>query len=212
MLDDLSERLPEYRWVGAAREDGAELGEITAIMYRLDRVELVRHQTFWLSPCGTHQQRGWDAACKRTVTWAELRERRSGRVFFVFNTHFDHYGGTARRESARMLLQKVQELAVGHPVLVTGDFNFRHKSISYGIMTAPESGLRDAFHHSQSLPHGPRKTWRGLWCRGIGSDRIDYIFVNERVVVEQYAALADRAEGGFASDHLPVVIEATLHG
>ena len=40
-LNDLKERLPEYRAIGAGREDGKEKGEYSAILYRADRFEAI---------------------------------------------------------------------------------------------------------------------------------------------------------------------------
>ena len=47
------------------------------------------------------------------------------------NTHLDHKGQQARKEGARLLLTKVNELAPGLPVVMTGDFNAEMKDIPY---------------------------------------------------------------------------------
>src|SRR4051812_14428625 len=70
MLRDLAERLPQYRWVGAARGDGRDAGEFTPIFYHADRLALIEHATFWLSPTPEIPSRGWDASHARIVTWA----------------------------------------------------------------------------------------------------------------------------------------------
>ena len=68
-------------------------------------------------------KKGWDAACERIVTWAVLKDKVSGREVAAFNTHFDHMGKVARSESAKLILEKIKQMAGDLPVIVTGDFN-----------------------------------------------------------------------------------------
>ena len=83
---------PQYARVGVGRDDGAEKGEFMAVYYLRDRFELLDSGTFWLSETPDKVSRGWDGACNRTVTWVELKDRKSGKEFFYFNTHLDHKG------------------------------------------------------------------------------------------------------------------------
>jgi endonuclease/exonuclease/phosphatase family metal-dependent hydrolase len=64
-------------------------------------------QTFWLSEQPIAGSKSWDAAITRIVTWAKFKDLKTKKVFFVFNTHFDHRGTVARRESANLLLKKI---------------------------------------------------------------------------------------------------------
>ena len=67
-------------------------------------------ETFWLSESPEMASRGWDAALNRIVTWVHLQDRKSGKEFFHFNTHFDHKGREARENSARLILDKIKEI------------------------------------------------------------------------------------------------------
>ena len=89
---------PQYARVGVGRDDGAEKGEFMAVYYLRDRFELLDSGTFWLSETPDKVSRGWDGACNRTVTWVELKDRKSGKEFFYFNTHLDT---RARRRAKR---------------------------------------------------------------------------------------------------------------
>ena len=80
---------PQYARVGVGRDDGAEKGEFMAVYYLRDRFELLDSGTFWLSETPDKVSRGWDGACNRTVTWVELKDRKSGKEFFYFNTPVD---------------------------------------------------------------------------------------------------------------------------
>ena len=88
---------PQYARVGVGRDDGAEKGEFMAVYYLRDRFELLDSGTFWLSETPDKVSRGWDGACNRTVTWVELKDRKSGKEFFYFNTHLDHKGKAQTR-------------------------------------------------------------------------------------------------------------------
>ncbi len=213
MLHDLHERLPEYRWIGEGRDDGGERGEFTPIFFRDDRFALIEQGRFWLAAACDRPGRGWDAVCCRIVSWARLTERSSGRSVLHLNTHLDHLGRQARVQSAMLLLQKIDELAGGMPVIVTGDFNCRESSAPYRLLTgqlsfstpsAATPGLRDTRYDSEQVPEGPRKTYRGLLGL-LGLGRIDYIFVRNGLRTRRHVVL-DEAAG--ASDHRPVL--ATL--
>ena len=52
----------------------------------------------------------------------------SSREIAAFNTHFDHVGKVARRESAVLILEKIKQMAGDLPVIVTGDLSLIHIS------------------------------------------------------------------------------------
>src|SRR5688572_23652685 len=110
-LDDLSELIPEYAWIGVGRTDGKLGGEFSAILFRKNRFAMLETATFWLSETPHIPSKGWDAAFPRIVTWAKFSDKQTQRVFFHFNTHFDHRGTRAREESGRLLLRRIDVLA-----------------------------------------------------------------------------------------------------
>ena len=59
----------------------------------------------------------------RITTWAILKEKRNGKELVFFNTHLDNDGKIARKESARLIVQKIKEIAPHIPAILTGDFN-----------------------------------------------------------------------------------------
>ena len=96
-LNDLESRLEEYSYVGVARDDGKQQGEFAPLFFHKKRFKLLDSGNFWLSEYpDSAGSRGWDAACVRIVTWAKLKDLKSRKTFFAFNTHFDHEGDTAR--------------------------------------------------------------------------------------------------------------------
>ena len=157
-ITDLEAALPQFGWFGSGRVADRG-GEHSAVLFRKDRLEVLAESTFWLSETpAVAGSRSWDAALPRIVTWAKLRDRRDGTAFHLFNTHFDHLGEAARRESARLLLRKIAEIAgPDGPVLVTGDFNTTPDSEPYRILTAgrrpgglPASSTRSSRHRART--------------------------------------------------------------
>ena len=123
-LDNILE-LGNYAYIGAGRDDGKEAGEHSAIFYKKDRFEVLDKGNFWFSETPDVPGKGWDAVCcNRICSWGKFKDKISGQVFFFFNSHYDHQGKVARRESSHLLLKKIREIA-GEKAIVfaTGDFN-----------------------------------------------------------------------------------------
>lgn len=212
-LKDLDKLLPDYGWVGVGRADGKSDGEFSAILYRKSRFKFLESSTFWLSETPQVPSAGWDAAYPRIVTWVRLHDSQTGKIFFHFNTHFDHRGERARKESAQLLLDRIRQLARDLPVVVTGDFNFTESSDGYLLLTGKSSekpsALRDARYLSEYGHHGPTSTFNEFKAIVPGR-KIDYVFVKGAIRVLQHGVLSDTWDGRFASDHLPVLAEIVI--
>ncbi|MDP4186100.1 MAG: endonuclease/exonuclease/phosphatase family protein, partial [Bacteroidota bacterium] len=146
---------------------------------------------------------GWDAVCIRICTWICLKEKSTGKQFFVFNTHFDHVGKLAQANSARLILDKIKQIAKGnYPVILTGDFNMTPGNEAIDLIKQKLNDSRDV---TQLPPYGPEGTFNGFKFDTSIKDRIDYIFVNKKVTVCRYGVLTDSKDNKFFSDHLPVL-------
>ncbi len=193
----------EYAYVGVGRDDGKSAGEHSAIFYRKSRFSVLKHGDFWLSETPEKPSMGWDAkCCKRIATWAQLRDKDSGKSFFMFSVHFDHEGIVARRESAKLLVRKIKDIAEDHPVICVGDFNTTSETEPIATM---QDALRDAYKVSAAPSYGPLGTYNGFQFNLPLTRRIDYIFVSRNIKVLRYAALSDSIDGRYPSDHLPVL-------
>ncbi len=215
-VDDLTTLLPEYQWFGVGRDDGREAGEYMAVFYRKDRLQVLKQATFWLSETPESPSKGWDAMCYRVVTWGRFKDIRSGKTFYLFNTHFDHRGEVARRESALLLLRRIQEIAGSDPVVVTGDFNSSPDSEPYqiivsGLSNDPSTKLIDSEHVAEYPHHGPDGTTTRFIAANLPNNQtIDYVFIKNSVSVLLHGTLSDSFDGRFPSDHMPVLAELQI--
>lgn len=206
-ITDLLQRMPGYNYVGATRDDGKQRGEYSCILYNAKRLKVLETQTFWLAEnIADTGKKGWDAAYTRVVTWAKLKDLNTKKTFYFFNTHFDHMGVTARRESAKLLLNKVAEIAGKLPVVITGDFNSTPEDVPIKIIT--DSTNTNHFTDTKKIslqPHyGPDETFTAFEVKDKGNTLIDYIFIKQKIKVLQHATLSEVWGKHFTSDHFPV--------
>lgn len=211
-LEYLESGLESTARIGVGRTDGELEGEFSAILYNTDKYELVANSdsTIWLSETPSEPSKSWDAALPRILTWGKFRSKNGGKEFFVFNTHFDHIGDTARAESANLIVETINQVAGELSVILTGDFNAVEESAPYKNLTGSNSNLKDAFYATK-LPHvGPLFTYEGFSVLNTDNKRrIDYIFVNEKVQVHRHAFISDFRDGRYPSDHLPVLADVS---
>lgn len=213
MLEDLDARAPAFARIGVGRQaDGG--GEYSAIYYRTARFELLEDGTFWLSATPeVPGSVGWDAALPRICTWGRFRDRTTGAVFVHANTHFDHVGEEARRESARLLVARLAEIAGEAPLILTGDFNVTPDTDPYRVLA---SAFRDARDATETAPEGMAPTWNDFGRADL-TRRIDFVFVHGSVRVLQFETI-DGTIGDvlgtddprYPSDHFPVEAWVTL--
>lgn len=204
---DLGQSLNKFKYTGVGRDDGKMKGEYSAIFYDTTRMKLTQSSTFWLSLTPeVPGSKGWDANITRIVTWAKFRDLVTKKTFFVFNTHFDHIGQEARRESAKLLKQKVKDIAGSTPVIITGDFNAHPSDEPIKILM--DENDKDKFIDTKATsvtPHyGPHGTFNGFGSKERDSEPIDFIFIKGKWNVKQHATLSQTWGGRFSSDHFPV--------
>jgi len=204
-VTDVEAAFTEFSRVGVGRDNGKDSGEFSPIYYKTKKYNLHASGSFWLSQTPALPSLGWDAACIRVVTWIHLEDRKTGHEFFVFCTHFDHKGEEARRNSAKLLVNAVDSLAAGLPVIVLGDFNCAPVSEPYQLITYPASqrSLLDA-RSICAVANGPEYTFTGFKVGAQPGERIDYIFLKGKILVDLYTVNPANNGEYYPSDHLPV--------
>ncbi len=211
-LKDFESLVKDLGWCGVGRTDGKVAGEFSAILYRKSRFQLLKTDTFWLSETpSVPGSKLLDAAFPRIVTWANFRDRSSGRSFFAFNTHFDHVGQKARIASSALILKEIAVIAGKAPFVLTGDFNVVSDNEAYNTLVAgtPEVKIVDSRTTSINGHFGGDSTFSAFKELEPGR-AIDYIFVRPDIKVLEHGYLSDRWNGLWASDHLPVIAEIVI--
>lgn len=209
-LRELEAMLPQYAWVGDARNTVTASGEHTAIGYRRDRFEAAGTDTFWLSSTPEEADSvGWDARHPRVATWARLHDRASGEGLLAMNTHLDHRGERARREGITLALDRLAALCDGEATVLCGDFNCVVGGPAYRAANEYDLGGGRRLRDSRDLAphcHGPTTT-RTDFEALVPDMGIDHVFVSDDVDVTGWSAVTDRDDTHYASDHLPVVVD-----
>ena len=192
-----------YKAVGVGREDGRREGECMAIFYKTKNIALLKWGTFWLSETPDEVSKGWDAACKRTATWAFLKDKRSGRRFMMVNTHIDHRGKLAQQNGVALVMEKIKELNKdGLPVVVTGDFNMEPDNPSLLQMEADFLNTRKIAAQTDDL--GTFHDWGKVKT----PERIDYIWISGFSSCSEYKTVTKPYQNRtFVSDHYPIYAE-----
>lgn len=213
-IDDIVSWFPEYGWVGASisGESEAERVHYNPIFYRKDRFTVLDNGTFWYSETpDVVNSKGWDSYSVRMCNWVKFKDNRNGKIFFHFNSHFDHKGETARLESAKLLVSKVKEIAADYPSFCTGDYNTDQTSAPYQIIIM--SDLMDSYSKAQYRSGDGVRSYNGYSqaTATSSSSRIDHIFVSRGTKVYTWSLLCKSYDGKFASDHNPIVIQWSLH-
>ena len=203
----LKDSLSGYEFFGKGRDDGAQKGEFSAIFFKADKFELLENGTFWLSTTPEVPGKGWDADYPRVCTFGKFKEKGSGKEFWVFNTHFDHVGVEARRNSVKLIHHKIQQLnKEGFPVVLMGDLNLEPETEEIQFL---RSHYRDSKEVSKVV-FGPEGTFNAYAFDQPVNRRIDYIFVSEGIAVEKYGVLSDSKDLRYPSDHFPVMIKLSF--
>lgn len=214
-LDEIGSNRPEYEETGVARDDGAEQGEYSAILYDRRRLELLVHGTFWLSDTPhLPGSRSWGNNFARIVTWGRFRDRVTGAAFYAFNTHWDHESQPSRERSAALLLERIDARATPDPVLLMGDFNAGEDNPAFQALLAPRDEpnatvrLYDTFRavHPRARDTG---TYHAFTGDRTGA-RIDAILASPEWHTHGAAIITFGENGRFPSDHFPVTATVAL--
>lgn len=202
-LEDISTALPGYASYGRGRDDGKEAGEHSTVYYKKDKFNLVKSGDFWLSETPNTPGKGWDATCcNRICSWVYLEDIKTKKKFYLFNVHFDHQGIIARKESGKLMVQKIKEIAGNEPVLLTGDLNGSRESEWY--LTIANSGLLKDAYSGVKFPYENNSSSNGFRVpRGMAV--IDHIFMSKQFTASKWGILTDTYFGKYPSDHFPVM-------
>jgi endonuclease/exonuclease/phosphatase family metal-dependent hydrolase len=204
-LEDISAALPEYQRYGIGRDDGKDKGEHSAIFFKKDKFRLLNKGDFWLSATPEKPSLGWDATCcNRICSWVHLQDIKSHKSFYVFNAHYDHEGKIARKESSKLILQKIKSIAGKAAVILTGDFNGGHDS-SWYLQVANSGMMKDTYRQAKQ-PYAYNGSFNDFG-KNKSNEIIDHVFTSAAFKTDGWGILTDSYQQKFPSDHFPVLVK-----
>ena len=186
-LMDMAAMLPDYAYVGVARDDGASKGEYCPVFYRKKEFKLLDSGTFWLSETPGEVSKGWDGRCRRICTWAYLQRKSDKARFYFLSTHLDHKGKEARINGGKLVVDWIKEHCKGENVIVVGDFNVTQSSDTYKVFV--DSGILEDTYETAKYKFAPTGTFNGFNPRRYTTHRIDHLFVSKGVKVDRWGVL-----------------------
>ena len=197
--------------IGHGRNENAE-GEACHIYYDRERLELLKHETFWLSSEPEVFSTVPGAIHPRICTAGIFRDRVSGREFIFANTHLEHRVQEVQKLQLEYLFARLANYEK-LPLILTGDFNaFPDSPAALYAM--------EMLHDARSISRTP-VTYQGPTYHGFISspakrtlktqDRIDYILVSDGITVERFEVPDNfTAPDTASSDHYPLAAEISF--
>jgi endonuclease/exonuclease/phosphatase family metal-dependent hydrolase len=200
-LQYLDSTLIGYSRYGVGREDGVNKGEFAPIYFDSKKYKIVSGKTIWLSDSIDHPNKGWDAACERIATIVVFKGAKEEDTYCVVNSHWDHVGQEARRNSAKLILEQIQPyLDRNMKVIVMGDFNATPDNEAIKL-------LKEKLVDSCPASLEGFGTFNGFKLFPIDEPRIDYIFHSQNLKTRKYRVLSPKSNKRQASDHYFVQAE-----
>ena len=196
----IAENFKDYDNVGVGRDNGKDKGEFMSIFWNKKTVKMVKWGTFWLSETPEKPSMGWDAACKRTATWALMKDKRTGKMFYFVNTHLDHKGKEAQRKGLELIVSRIDEInPKGYPMVLTGDFNIKPDNVAL-------KGLEEKMQSARKIaPKTDNAATFNNWGKAKADMVIDYIYVSGFSACTEYHTINEKyGDWKYISDHYPI--------
>ena len=196
----IKENFTDYDCVGVGRDDGKQKGEFMSIFWNKKTVKMIKWGTFWLSETPEKPSMGWDAACKRTATWALMKDKTTGKQFYFVNTHLDHRGKEAQRKGLELIVSRIAEInPKGYPMVLTGDFNVKPDNDALKDLDTKMQSARKIAPRTDNNP-----TFNN-WGKIKKDMVIDYIYVSGFSSCPEYHTVNEKyGAWKYVSDHYPI--------
>ena len=196
----IEENFTDYDSFGVGRDNGKSEGEFMSIFWNKKTVKMIKGGTFWLSETPEKPSKGWDAACKRTATWALMKDKNTGKLFYFVNTHLDHRGAEARRKGLELIVSRIDEInPKGYPMILTGDFNIKPDNEAL-------VGLEQRMQSARKIaPKTDNNATFNNWGKAKSDMVIDYIYVSGFSACPEYHTSTEKyGTWKYVSDHYPI--------
>jgi endonuclease/exonuclease/phosphatase family metal-dependent hydrolase len=220
-LETYREQLTDYRSVLGNCYGDTPPQEYTSILYKASRYELLDTGEFWFSNTPNKESIGWSVDYPMGATWVKLKCLLTGKQLIHLNTHFEDgpWGETSRVNASKLILARLEDLAAGLPVVLTGDFNCNPWSLPYRIFL--DGGFIDTYRaagNADTVASSTLHLYKGrdYFALEFGDQmvwRVDWILLkpaNETVHTVASTIVHDASPPTYPSDHFPVVSEFVI--
>ncbi len=193
--------MPGYAMVGFARDNGAESGEYTPIMYKTERFFLLDQGSYWLTDTPDVPSKTPGAAHRRIATWALLEDKATGARFLYTNTHLSYESPEVKYPQIKVLKEQMRIVQDKYgdevPHFLTGDFNMCiTEQENYNYVKNYKILMKDSWFATRKKSN-----------KNGGSDesRIDYVYATNNVTCS-YAEWGNQycEDDVRMSDHHPI--------
>lgn len=203
-LRDLAADLPAWDWIGTGR-DGGSRGEFMAVFFKRDRLEPLEFDHFWLSDTpNVIGSTTWGNTNRRMVTWVRFKDRRTGREFHFWNSHFDHANQTAREKSAELVRKRIAQVDASKPLIFAADFNAVATDNRVYDLLVKEGGLTDSWFAAAERRNAEYDSFNDFRPPLKNGHRIDWILFRGAIDVRATEIITYSQNGQFPSDHFPL--------
>ena len=158
---------------------------------------------FWLSDSPWVESIGKDTyGCKRICMWVLLKEKKTDKEFYYFNTHFG-FGDEDQVNSVK-LIKQTADLLNAEAFIITGDFNMQLDSKAYMEMTKYYTDVNMATVRDMGT------TFHNYGQEGI-YEHIDCCFINSKTISPiDSKVIYDTIDGKYPSDHYGIYFELNI--
>ncbi|MEO8823508.1 MAG: endonuclease/exonuclease/phosphatase family protein, partial [Ginsengibacter sp.] len=132
-----------------------------------------------------------------------LKDKKAGKKFYVFNTHYDYQKDLARNESSKLILKEIKKIAGTQPAIFMGDLNGGNETSWYKSV-ANSGFLKDTYKEAENS-YALNGSFNGFGSTVNSDEIIDHIFITQQFTVEKWGILTDTYYGKYPSDHFPVM-------
>ncbi|MDZ4993220.1 endonuclease [Clostridium perfringens] len=205
MLNDMDSILDEYSWIGEDRE-GTGKDEFNALFFKKEKFDLLEWNQFWLSK--TPEIKGskdFNSSLPRICTTLKVKDKTNGVKLDIYNTHLDHESEIAREEGIKIILNEVKKI----PYVIMGDFNCYLEDNLFNIIRDSEKNTIEfnvCYDEIENNIIGTFHDFKGGYDGGI----IDYIIYSKEFEIKNLCIDDREIDGGYPSDHYPVICELKL--
>lgn len=190
------------------------------IIYKTDKFDFVSTDTAFVSEDGTPNGKKWDSVNRaRTIAYATLREKETGKIINVLSTHGILTGNQAKFEQmnlAKKIMKNLSETYGGKTILM-GDMNYDEGGRYYQNVVSG-TGYADAKYLAKNYTYRVTAAHFGKYPYGAvnnpwddQSSIIDFVFVEEGTQVETYKVIDqeyyNNGEVVHISDHSAVLVD-----